>query len=216
MKEHKRNIAKDLRRKNFSLADIAQKLDISKSTASLWLRDFPLHEDVLMQKRRKNALHIAQIQKDRKRDRQILALEEGRKEIGKLTKRDVFMLGIALYIGEGTKWQNLVRVVNSDYRVIKLAIRWLTEICGVRPENLRLRIHGYPDTNFDEAVRFWSRNTGIRSELFQSSVVDRRIGKSSKRGTLPFGTVHLNVVGDRREGTNLGLKIRKWMEVVLD
>jgi hypothetical protein len=51
---------------------------------------------------------------------------------------------------------------------------------------------------------------------FQKPVIDKRIGKTAKRGILPFGTIHLTVVGDKRKGPNHGLLIRKWMEVVLD
>ena len=38
---------------------------------------------------------------------------EARNEIGKLTKRDLLMLGIGLYIGEGSKTNGTIRIVNS-------------------------------------------------------------------------------------------------------
>jgi hypothetical protein len=156
------------------------------------------------------------VQTQRKLERGVIALDEAKKEIGALTKRDLFMLGIALYIGEGTKWQNLVRIVNADPKVIALAIRWLTDICDVDKDAIRLRIHGYPDTDFVKARQYWARVAEVSQSHFQSNVIDTRVGKSANRGTLPFGTVHVNVVGDKRVGTSLGLKIRKWMEVVLD
>ena len=205
-----------MRKQGSSLLDIANKLHISKSTASLWLRDFPLDSDVLIEKQRVNGARMGAVQMKMKLERGSVALHEARKEIGELNKRDLFMLGIALYIGEGTKWQNLVRIVNADPKVIRLAVRWLKEICDVGENSIRLRIHGYPDTDFKKSQKYWSGVSGIPVNNFQSNIVDKRIGKSEKRGVLPFGTVHVTVVGDGRVGTSLGLKIRKWMEVVLD
>lgn len=208
--------ALELRKQNYSLADIAGKLSISKSTASIWLKDYPLSKEILVLKKRKNGQRLGNFQRENRKKRCETALSEAKKEIGSITKRDLFMLGIALYIGEGTKWQNLVRIVNSDPKVVKLVVRWLQEICGVNKDNVFLRIHGYPDTDFTEAKKYWARVAGVDPAHFQSYVVDKRVNKSKKRGLLPYGTVHVNVVGDRRGEVNLGLKIRKWMEVVLD
>lgn len=205
-----------MRKQGSSLLDISQKLHISKSTASLWLRDFPLNRGVLIERQKMNGARMGAIQKRRRVERENIALQEARKEIGELNKRDLFMLGVALYVGEGTKWQNLVRIVNSDPKVIRLAVRWLREICNVDKKSIFLRIHGYPDTNFKKAREYWGDISGIDKTNFQSNVVDKRVGKSEKRGVLPFGTIHVTVVGDGRAGTSLGLKIRKWMEVVLD
>jgi len=205
-----------MRKQGSSLLDVSNKLHISKSTASLWLRNFPLDSAILIEKQKVNGARMGAVQRTRKLERGNSALLEAKKEVGVLNKRDLFMLGIALYIGEGTKWQNLVRIVNADPKVIRLAIRWLVEICDVEQGSIRLRIHGYPDTDFKKAQKYWADISGISLHNFQSNVIDKRVGKSEKRGVLPFGTVHVSVVGDKRVGTSLGLKIRKWMEVVLD
>ena len=51
------------------------------------------------------------------------AKEEARKEIGEITKRDLFMLGIGIYIGEGAKTFDIVRVINADPKIIKFTVR---------------------------------------------------------------------------------------------
>jgi hypothetical protein len=216
MKVYLRKEALRLRKEGLVLAEIASKLDISKSTASIWLRKYPLDRSLISFKNKENGRRLGAIQHKNKIRRVGLAISEARTAVGNISKRDLMMLGIGIYIGEGTKWENIVRIVNSDPKVIRLSVRWLQEVFGVKKSNLYLRIHGYPDTDFEKAIDFWSKETGISKNNFQSHVIDRRKGKSTKRGTLPFGTAHLNVVGDKRGEISLGLQIRKWMEVVLD
>ena len=80
------------------------------------------------------------------------AKKEAKKDIKYISRRDLFMLGLGLYIGEGTKTHDIVRVINANPQVIQLAIKWFKEICGLKEKNFRIRIHMYPDNNEDEWV----------------------------------------------------------------
>lgn len=146
------------------------------------------------------------------------AKKQARKDIGVLSKRDLFMLGLGLYIGEGTKTHDIVRVINANPRVMSFAARWFKEVCGLKNSNFKLRLHVYPDNNINEAIKFWSLVTSIPESQFQKTYVDIRTGKKMfKRGKLPYGTAHLSIRsnGKKEFGVFLARRINGWISEVL-
>lgn len=90
------------------------------------------------------------------------------------------MLGIGLYIGEGSKTQEIVRIVNSEPEVICLAIRWFEEGLGLNKSNFAPIIHLYPDNNVQKSLTFWSQITGIPLSQFGKTQIDTREKKTKK------------------------------------
>jgi len=207
-----------LRQSGHSYSYISKVVGISKSTLSNWLWAIPYRPNKETLLRIGKARVQASLRKhEQKRDSFKTAKIEAKKEIMSITKRDLFMLGLGLYWGEGTKGNNLVRVVNADPRIIKLSIRWFKEICGLNEPNFVIRLHLYPDNNIYESIRFWSKQTGLSEEQFQKSQIDKRIKTSiSKRGKLPHGTAHMTIKskGNKRFGVFLGRKINAWIDEV--
>ena len=116
--------------------------------------------------------------------RQARLLAEG--DIGTLSKRDIFMLGLGLYVGEGSKTSNAVRLSNSNPAIIRFSVRWFIETCGLAKENLRIRIHLYPDSDENVCKRYWSKITGLPLNQFQRTSFDVRTGKKiEKRENTP-------------------------------
>ena len=206
-----------LRNAGYSYSMIGKKLNIAKSTLSNWLTNIPFkpNKEVLQRvgkAKLKSALHKQKI----KFENITRMKSEAAKEIGKLSLRDIFMLGIGLYWGEGSKSHEEVRVVNADPTIIKLSIRWLKEFAGVRREHLRVSVHGYPDHDIYKLVKFWSKELNIPNNQFIKTQIDTRLNKSIlKRRKLPYGTAHVYVRGG---GTllwgvkNLHRKIMGWIE----
>ena len=127
------------------------------------------------------------------------------------------MLGLGLYIGEGSKTHGQVRFVNSDPRTIKLAITWFQNACGLSKKNFALRLHLYHDSDAKRILAFWRKVTGLPKEQFHRSWIDVRTGKSlHKSGKLPYGTAHLYIraMGNPRHGVFFARKIEKWSDVV--
>ena len=125
------------------------------------------------------------------------------------------MIGIGLYIGEGAKLYEMVRVINSDPEVIRLAIRWFREVCGLSTKNFCIALHLYPDTPENEALTYWSKVTGVPRSQFSRTQIDRRTNKSQqKRRTLPYGTIQLKIrsCGNPQHGVSLHRRITGWIE----
>jgi transcriptional regulator with XRE-family HTH domain len=213
-----RNRAIRLRGNGWSYADITRRLGVSKSTLSGWLKSVPYEPNDRVRLRIKNGPAKSNMVQSQARLKSIAETKElASKEIGKLSKRDIFILGIAIYMGEGSKTYETVRIVNADPEIIKIAIVWFTECCKIPRDNMRIRIHMYPDTSERQSIRYWSKITGLSKKQFGKTVVDTRSNKSSiKKRKLPYGTAHLSILsmGDRQKGVVLHRRITGWIEAV--
>lgn len=210
----------ELRRKGYSYSMINERLGVSKSTLSNWLGaiEFSPNRKViekigqakLKSALSKNKTKLSDIERRKK---------EGVEEIGTLSKRDLFMLGIGLYLGEGSKSLEEVRIVNCDPDILKLAMKWLRDRFNLKLENFKVTLHDYPDNDVENNKRFWSRKLGLPLKQFTNSILDKRVDKLviNKR-KLPYGTAHLYV---KKGNTDLvGVrsshrKIMGWIDAVI-
>jgi len=208
--------AERLRLEGWSYNIISQRLGIPKSTLSSWLKSLPYKPNDEVIKRMKNGPLNSAIIRNHNR---LIATEIIRKkafnEIGKLSKRDLMMLGIGVYIGEGSKLYEQVRIINSDPNVIRLSINWFKQVCGLDESNFRPKIHIYPDCIEINCLEYWSKSIGISQKYFSKIYIDRRENKKKDKATkLPYGTLHLYIVcnGNPSKGVMLHRRILGWIE----
>src|SRR5450830_1290433 len=103
----------ELRKLGMSYSFIAGELDISKSTLSNWLKDIPYtpNKEVLL--RIRNGQGTYGLLRRQMRIDEISHLKtQGAAEIGEMSKRDLWMVGLGLWIGEGSKTMEQIRLVN--------------------------------------------------------------------------------------------------------
>ncbi|HEY4501821.1 MAG TPA: hypothetical protein VJJ20_02020 [Candidatus Paceibacterota bacterium] len=204
-----------LRSAGYSYNYICGQTGLSKSTISGWLTRIPYtpNAETLATIGKALASSIAANAK-KKQANFFLAKTEAKKEIGEVSRRDLFMFGLGLYLGEGSKTGGITRIVNSDPRVIRFTITWL-ESLGLSKKNLGIRLHLYPDSNIEQSINFWMKNTGLpRSQFFKSQIDWRKNKKAYKLGKLPYGTAHVGVrsLGEKRHGVFLSRKILAWID----
>lgn len=168
--------ARKLRRSGQSIKEIAKNLGVSISSVSEWCRDIKLtpNQITILEKRARDpfygrrASYLASIK--RKKDLKISRLKEmGVKKVGKLTKRELFLVGAALYWGEGFKKDKQVGLANSDPEVIKIFIKWLRECFGYQISDLIARptINSSHKYRADEIQKYWLSQTKIPLEGFR-------------------------------------------------
>lgn len=218
MKTALRSRAIKLRKNGWSYNIISQRLGVSKSTLSDWLREIPYTPNETVARRVAAAPGKSAVVKNRKK---LASIQEGKKlgakDIGTLSERDLFMLGIGLYIGEGAKLYESVRMINSDPNVIRMTMKWFREICGLSTENFNVAMHLYPDTPEKAAMKYWSKLTGVPFSQFGKTQIDKREGKSeNKKRKLPYGTVHVTIRsrGNPVHGRVLHRRIMGWIEAI--
>lgn len=156
-KVREREQARALRADGITLADIARRLGVSKSSVSIWVRDVPFTPS----KRRTGAQRRPHPAHDRKL-REIAACDaEGRRRIGVLDEDAFLVAGVALYAGEGAKTDGAVKLANTNPAIVIFFCSWLRRFFEV--DETRLRVHLYLHQGLDlvAAQLFWTSVTGI-------------------------------------------------------
>ena len=211
--------ATKLRKQGWSYNIIADRLGVNKSTLSGWLKDAPYQPNATVLRRIKTGPRKSG---ERRRAQRIAKITEANllasNEIGNLSARDLFILGIGLYIGEGIKSFEQTRFVNSDPNVIRAVMCWFRNVCLVPNHHFRITLHIYPDNHELKAKKYWSKITGIPKHQFYKTFVDVRATKKINKGKLPFGTAHITVYacGKKEFGVALHRKISGWINAVYE
>lgn len=163
-----------LRKEGNSYNYISKKTGIAASTMSDWFGKIPYKPNKETIERIGRARAAAGKKRNQQKTQSI-------KEAEAVAKRDLFMLGLGVYIGEGTKSSGVVRIINADPRIIKLSITWLKDIVGLSDDNFSLRMYLYPDNNEAECKRFWLKQTGLTESSLLSTQIDKRTNKKLKK-----------------------------------
>ncbi|PIR07973.1 hypothetical protein COV53_05485 [Candidatus Gottesmanbacteria bacterium CG11_big_fil_rev_8_21_14_0_20_37_11] len=178
--------AQKLRKQGYGIKTIAYKLKVSSSTVSRWCNNIiPTSEQLDELKRRAHDPFYGRrkenILKQKKKcwDNINKLKQKGIKEVGKLNRRDLFISGIALYWAEGFKKDRRLGFANSDPDMIMIFLRWLTKICHVPKESIRLRVglnisHKY---RIQEVEDYWLKLTKIPKDQFQKPFFQKFIWK---------------------------------------
>jgi hypothetical protein len=159
-----RQQARQLRQTGLPLGEIAERIGVSKSSVSLWVRDVeftPVPRVTRGRRRDPNALQR------RKQDEIERLLEEGRVRIGRLSEREFLVAGVALYAGEGAKRDGAVKFANSDPRMIAFYCAWLRRFFEIDETRLRVRLYLHQGLDLAASIAYWSALTGIPPSQFQ-------------------------------------------------
>ncbi len=206
-----------LRKIGHSYKYIEAQLGISKSTLSGWFSGKEFTPNQFTLDKIANGPKIsAQLRIKARVQRTLKIWQTAEQQLGTLTSRDLLILGIGLYMGEGSKTNSIVRFSNSDPLMIKLFIKWSTESFGVSSQNFALRIHTYPDANIGTVEKYWLKTTGLPKSSLRRTFIDKRTNKVQKSGKLPYGTAHLTIfaAGNTKHGVELFRLIEGYIRAV--
>ena len=209
-----------MRRRGRSLKEIADQLNISKGTASGWCRDIeltPKQIQSLENKRKEAGYRGSVIAAEKKRKvrliEEVALRKEGLEEVGKISKRDLFVAGIAFYWSEGYTYlsDDQVGFVNSDPKMVLLMLSWFKEICNVREDRFRfaVRINHAHRMRVKEVERYWSRLTSAPLSKFNKTILIKSTSKKVYPQSKPYyGTLRITIL----RGTRLRRKINGWLD----
>jgi DNA-binding Lrp family transcriptional regulator len=210
-----KNKAINFRKSGLSYNDISNKLNIPKSTLSNWLKDLPLSKVIKKKNLQKTKLIWAKniIAYNKKRSQEYKLTTEQKinnysNEIKNINKKDLFYLGIGLFLAEGGKKEKFsIRFANSDPIIIKIIMKFFREICEVEDKNFKFRIHIHPNIIYSNTLKYWSKITKISEKQFYSPQIAISKASRFKRNpnTLPNGTLHITIMN-----AELRKKIKGW------
>lgn len=217
----KKVLARELRRKGYSISEIAERLNMQKSgSISRWCRDICLTKRQIerLAEKQKSGSYKGRMKfletLRRKRLKETSELKrEGIKEVGNLNKRDLFISGISLYWGEGYKYLggDQVGFTNSDPKMILFMLKWFKDICGVSSKEiaLQVKINEAHKNRIKDVENHWIKVTGINGSQFNKTVLI----KSKSKKNYPnfdnhFGTLRITI----KNSTRIRRKIMGWID----
>ncbi len=179
-----------------SYSEIKKVLKVSKSTLSLWLRDMPLSKEQMQAVRDFSPRRIERYRatmESKRQSRLGLAYKRAKNDIGKFSKRELFLGGLFLYWGEGAKsMRGSVLMANTDPAVVCFFLRWL-EVLSVDLVRVKIKLHLYIDMDVQKETEYWSKALHIPKSQFRNPYIKSSAlsGLTYKNG---FGHGTCNVI----------------------
>ncbi|MBI2041939.1 MAG: helix-turn-helix domain-containing protein [Candidatus Nealsonbacteria bacterium] len=201
-----------LRKQGMSYSQIKKILKVSKSTLSLWLRKYPLSKQRIRELRDWNEQRIErcrETKRSKKEERLKSYYREQRKIIFPINKRELYLAGLFLYWGEGSKYKIAeLSVSNSDPSVIRFFIRWLVVALKIPKIKMKIQLQLYNDMNIDKELQFWSKIIEIPISQFNKPYIKKTsINRINHKGGFGHGTCQARI-GDARLSEKILMAIK--------
>ncbi len=215
IKEKEKAAAISLRKQGLSYSEILSKVDVSKSTLSLWLREIGVakeHKQRFTEKRRLAQLKAQEAWHDIRVKKEAEIIMSAKKEVGCISPRELWLIGAVLYWAEGSKQKkhNVSQKVsfnNSDPKMILLFNRWAKEICLRETSELTYSIYIHQTADKEKSRKFWERllQTKVEKMYFKS-----HRPKTNRKNIDDdyFGLLRIDV----KRSTDLNRQIKGWIE----
>lgn len=215
-KDKEKQLAIKLRQRGLSYSEILKKVSVAKSTLSLWLREVGLskkQEQALTDKRRTAGLRGALKRKQQRIATTNKIKKASSKEIGRLSNREKWLIGTALYWAEGTKQREhsisqKTKLINSDPLLIRFFLDWLLKIVKIQKRELNFEIYIHSGANIEKAKNFWSKIVKIKKSNFKIRL--KKPNPHTKRKNIGNDYIGLLAI-EVKKSTNLNRRISGWI-----
>lgn len=182
----------DLRLQGASYSQIKEKLGVSKSTLSGWLKKYPLSRERIRELRDFSEKRIESFRNTmrlKREYRQNQVYKKERKHLIPLTDKELYIAGLMLYWGEGTKTTPATTSLsNTNPDIVKFFVFWLINILHIPKNKVFVKLHLYSDMNREQETKFWSDELKLPTSQFKnphlkSSTLSGLTYKSFDHGT---------------------------------
>lgn len=177
-----------LRMNGLSIKEVSEELHVSKSTASLWLRNLKLNDEAKEKLAQKRLLRYYKTvlrwqEKSFQEEKQYNSKADS---IIKQVNQNIYHIKLfcaLLYWCEGSKGSKSdLRFTNSDPLLIKTFVTLFRKSFSVNESKFRILMHLHE--YHDEAIqkKFWSNVTKIPKNKFQKTYLKKNSGKRIREG----------------------------------
>ncbi len=172
-----RQLAIALRKQGHTYREILDKIPkISKGTLSYWCNQIKLTpEETKRVENRATAasergrMIAAETNHRRKFERDQLAIMKATKLFEKYKSDPLFILGVSLYWGEGTKKGRRFQFTNSDPEMISVIVKWLNQYADIPTAEIKPRLYIHKSNRVTSHEKFWVEYLGIpKSNLLKT------------------------------------------------
>lgn len=203
-----------LRRQGRSLNEISRLLKVSKSSASLWLKDVVLSQEAL--KNLENTVSKGQLASQQAK--RVLTKHKERDALSRanevlssviLNKNISKILCAMIYYCEGAKSTKRIAFSNSDPLLMKMFLTLFRESFHLNENKLSVCVHLHDYHDKDKQLKFWSKTTSIPLSQFTKPYQKDNSGLYKKEGYQGCAHVRYHDVKIAREMKALALEFMK-------
>ena len=177
----KKKLARKFRSRGATQSEIAKKLDISQSTASVWTNSVTISArgmtrlNKLKDLARRNAVSVMR----ERRGIEEAGYDVAARSLFSAIKKDKHFFQVIcsmLYWAEGGKKDTSVSFINSDPKMIGVFLHSLRKGFDVSESKFRGMVHLHPYHDSEEVLGFWSRVSNIPLSQFSKSYLKSNAG----------------------------------------
>jgi len=196
LRDHEKTLT--LRKQGMSYSQIRSIIKVSKSTLSLWLKNYPLSKERIKELRAFSEQRIERFRETvrQKREKRLTETYQTQKQlILPLSNRELFIAGLLLYWGEGTKCRrDGLSISNNDPSVIRFFIYWLKKSLAIPKKKIRILLHLYNDMNINNELNYWSKILRIPLRQFNRSYIKKTPStRINHKGGFGHGTCNVRI-----------------------
>lgn len=213
-----------LREEGMSYSEILKIVPVAKSTLSIWLKSVDLSKS---QQQRLTAKKLAAgkrggaARKEARINTTAEIVDRSKKQIGAISKRELFLIGAVLYWAEGTKEKegtpgSGIQFTNSDPKMLKIFLLWLRSVCMIEEEKIHFQVYLHETNNsrVREVVGYWSKRLNVTEDRLSKIYYKRNKVLTNRKNTgeYYFGLVRIKVRGS----SGLVRSISGWVNGITD
>ncbi len=211
----------NLRQQGCSFREISEALGVSKSTASLWLRDVKLSFlaiKTLEEKKTNGRSKGNDTQKEKllQKEKDIRVLAVRYTEETPFSQEQAKGICALLYGCEGTKNGTRVAFVNSDPDLVRFFLLLFRKAFLVDEKKFRVQMHLHEYHNEKQQLQFWADITGIHEEQFSKTFQKKSGKKNIREGYQGCISVRYNSADVQRELVSVYREILKRGQGVIE
>jgi hypothetical protein len=197
-----KNTALSLRRLGHTYSEIADKLKpISRGTLSRWLREIELSQEHVERITKKSieAGHHgrmlgAQKNKEKRLERLKLINSSALKEYETNKNDPLFLVGLVLYLAEGSRKHEHFDFMNSEPELIRIMIAWICRFGSRSKADLKFRLYIHKVYENERTEQFWINQLQINPEQMQRTIYKPTPHKVKKNPNYK-GCIRIDVSG---------------------
>ena len=195
--------AQELRKSGQSIKEIAKELQVSVGSVSVWCRDIQLSLPQIKELEKRahdpyygRRLEYANLRKKQLREKIDQLQQIGANRVENMSKRELFLVGTALYWAEGFKKDTQVGFSNSDPKMITLFLYWLIHCHEIDISLIKIRIviNDSHKERINDIEKYWLDVTKLPKSAFQKPTFQKIEWKKtySNKNTY-FGVARIRV-----------------------
>ena len=220
-----KELAIAMRKKGKTYREILTAVSVAKSTLSLWLRGVGLskrQKQAITEKKLASARRGGDAKKRARIERSRALFSSAKEDIGYISERELFLVGVVLYWAEGSKEKDYkpglpLQFSNMDPRMIQVYLAWLFQVCKIEKNMIvcEVTLHETHRHRLGRVERYWKRVTGLGSAHFKKTSFKKGDLSKTKRkntGENYFGIVRIRVL----QSSSLVRRVAGWTDGVYE